>query len=673
MKKNSIRMCVIFVTIFILGGVLWSTVQAGEIDFSRIRVRISLHETSIPIKLNGDYFLQQNHNLVLKEGSYTLSVVDKDHVRIRGGEIDEKFKTTLTIVPMGEDHTVRLKGDEHGTRNYLGQMEFRAVSEKLRAINHIDLERYLYGVVPYEMHNSWPVDALKAQAVTARGYAAIRISQRQNNTSTYYDVVDTVAHQVYRGFDPQFSRAIQAVDETKGEVLTYNGRMIDTYYAASNGGFTELIGNTWGGGDAKNKEFPYLIFKEDPYDLENPASLYQRFFVPKVVTEFHGLVDGQEVARVTATVSLNVRTGPGTSYDRIGQVQNGDLLPYLETVNGWYKVVYEGMEAYISGDYADIETAKLDDRYQYFSPVLNEMQELAYNKLVSDGKKIESRHDVRLTEIRKFENGTKRWPGTVTESYVTANATVRVRFHENGSSSLSSAQNVNITMEIMRKNSNGNYVMAHPYLDSRLRLRRVIDADEGYILTNGRFGHGIGMSQRGAEQMTKVHGKDYKYVLAFYYVDTKISKIDTKASEYPRVTSNKFTVSNDGITKVDTGLSVKAFRDHLTATGGTLKIIGSDGKEKTSGIIATGDQVEVTSSENGNIKSVYPVIIYGDVSGNGEIALRDLLLVQRHILGISSLDGPYAKAADVEKAGSIRLRDLLMIQRHILGIQKITQ
>ena len=672
MRRSSKWTCVLIISIFIIGGVLWSTVSASEIDYSRIRVRISLHEASIPVTLNEDYYLLEKPNILLKKGSYTLSVVDKDHVRIRGEEVDEKFKTTLTIVPLVKEGTVRLKGDVHGTVNYLGNMEFRIDSGKLRAVNHIDLERYLYGVVPYEMSNSWPLDALKAQAITARGYAAIRVRQRQNSSSAYYDVVDTVSHQVYKGYNPNFTNAIKAVNETKGEVLTYDGKMIDTYYAASNGGFTDLVGNVWGGGETKNKEFPYLVFKEDPYDLENPASLYQRFLIPEEVTSLHGLEDGQEIVRVTATLSLNVRTGPSTDYEIIGQVQNDDILPYLGEVDGWFHVSYEGREAYISGNYSVKETASLEDRYKYFSSVLNEMQELAFQKLKSDGKKIDSQYDVRILKVPKFENGLKRWPDTDSESYVTVNSTVSVVFHENGNDTPSPEENVNIVLEIMKK-SNGNYVNSHPYMDSRLRLRRVEKTDGGYYLTNGRFGHGIGMSQRGAEQMTRVHKKDYKYVLAFYYVGTKISKIDTETGTYPRITSNKYTVTPQGITGVDPKLSIKAFTDHLTVTGGTYKIIGADGEEKPAGTIATGDRVVVTSDEDPNLKVTYFVVIYGDVSGNGEIMLRDLLLIQRHIFGISELKDPSKVAADVERSGSIRLRDLLMVQRHILGIQEIKQ
>lgn len=73
------------------------------------------------------------------------------------------------------------------------------------------------------------------------------------------------------------------MDETKGEVLTYNGKIITTYYAASNGGQTELPGNAWGNGESANKEAPYLAQHDDPYDLENASSKEKIVFIPSQV------------------------------------------------------------------------------------------------------------------------------------------------------------------------------------------------------------------------------------------------------------------------------------------------------------------------------------------------------------------------------------------------------
>ena len=78
------------------------------------------------------------------------------------------------------------------------------------------------------MDDRWPLDALKAQAITARVYTAIRVTERQNNSSAYYDVVDTVSHQVYKAYNPNFTNAIKAVEvELEPEVLSFGERVVE--------------------------------------------------------------------------------------------------------------------------------------------------------------------------------------------------------------------------------------------------------------------------------------------------------------------------------------------------------------------------------------------------------------------------------------------------------------
>ena len=103
---------------------------------------------------------------------------------------------------------------------------------------------------------------------------------RLKSSASDYDIGDTSSDQVYKGYDSTIKNVIRAVDETKGEVLTYNGKIITTYYAASNGGQTELPGNAWGNGESANKEAPYLAQHDDPYDLENASSKEKIVFIP---------------------------------------------------------------------------------------------------------------------------------------------------------------------------------------------------------------------------------------------------------------------------------------------------------------------------------------------------------------------------------------------------------
>ena len=101
---------------------------------------------------------------------------------------------------------------------------------------------------------------MKAQAVAARTYAANKIRAGQT-----YALVDTQSDQVYRGYNKSASRAIQAVDATRGQVLKYKGSFAETFYSSSNGGITERAGNAF----ASDRD--YLKIKEDKYDL-NPSN-----------------------------------------------------------------------------------------------------------------------------------------------------------------------------------------------------------------------------------------------------------------------------------------------------------------------------------------------------------------------------------------------------------------
>jgi len=144
-------------------------------------------------------------------------------------------------------------------------------SYKLYTIAYIYIEDYLYGVLPYEMGNSSGLEALKAQAVSARTYTVRAMSAA---SSSLYDVVDTTSDQVYSGTPSGNANCVAAVDATKGIVAMNNGAFTATYYTASNGGQTESVKNAWG-----SNTYSYLKVKDDPYDLANPASRKNSFFV----------------------------------------------------------------------------------------------------------------------------------------------------------------------------------------------------------------------------------------------------------------------------------------------------------------------------------------------------------------------------------------------------------
>jgi stage II sporulation protein D len=131
-------------------------------------------------------------------------------------------------------------------RPYRGALEIIRDKESgsLMVLNLVHVEDYLKGVVPVEIGelSAWEMEALKAQAVAARTYSLSRVKQFQNKG---YDLEATVADQVYLGVFGETPLANEAVEATKGEVLTYNGELICAYYHANSGGSTEHIDKVW--------------------------------------------------------------------------------------------------------------------------------------------------------------------------------------------------------------------------------------------------------------------------------------------------------------------------------------------------------------------------------------------------------------------------------------------
>ncbi|MHB1135796.1 MAG: SpoIID/LytB domain-containing protein [Coriobacteriia bacterium] len=196
-----------------------------------------------------------------------------------------------TILVLGETSNPRLTQVMEGTGQYShtyvrfrGHLRLTASAGKIKLINRLNMNEYLYGVVPRESPSYWHMEALKAQAVAARAYSW---------TSTRDELYTTTADQVYGGHssgDPDLrtdgkdysedrtkavlletSRTNTAVDATAGQVVTYDGAMIRTYFMSTSGGHTEDSKNVWGG------DYPYLTGVPDPFELTagSPAHSWQ--------------------------------------------------------------------------------------------------------------------------------------------------------------------------------------------------------------------------------------------------------------------------------------------------------------------------------------------------------------------------------------------------------------
>ncbi len=207
----------------------------------------------LDIKIEGDYF-SLDPTLQLQEGvNYTLSLKKGElYLKQEKGK-KQKINGGLILVPQEYDtnHVVFIND-----RPYLGAMEFIVdEANSIRPINQLPLEDYLKGVVPFEVFSSWGLETLKAQTLAARTYAVSKMDQLMD---------DTVSYQVYGGYEWDVNTT-KAVEETKGEVITHNNKLVETFYSASNGGITENNANVWGG-----QPLNYFPIKDDPFDPTHP-------------------------------------------------------------------------------------------------------------------------------------------------------------------------------------------------------------------------------------------------------------------------------------------------------------------------------------------------------------------------------------------------------------------
>lgn len=149
-----------------------------------------------------------------------------------------------------------------GARSYRGIIDFIHNSDgTITAVNVIDLEEYLYGVVASEIPSSYEYEAIKAQACAARTYALYKWNRESD---IGYDICDSTHCQAYMGYDYEDSTTRQAVIDTEGELIYYNGSPIEALFFSSSGGYTEDAVNVWG------TDVAYLKAVDDSQEINCP-------------------------------------------------------------------------------------------------------------------------------------------------------------------------------------------------------------------------------------------------------------------------------------------------------------------------------------------------------------------------------------------------------------------
>ena len=435
----------------------------------------------------------KDYDPILVYNHFWFVVVDPSHFDVLSSIIPELESTTMSLDGfvevnlIGKDaqspilyyrqlnglHGIQVHSDgelirlnNNNNERYRGFIEVAEVSGRFRVINQVNLELYLRGVVPYEMSPSWHVEALKAQAVAARTYA---IRNWNKFSSQNFNVCDTTTSQVYRGFNASYEtpRVIEAIEGTKGQVITVNNTLIDAVYHSHSGGHTENSENIW------ISAVSYLKGKPDPYSTRSGSSL-DRWVYDTVMDGTDGFG----------------RKGFRTMLIENNYIPNNFIIDDI-TLN---KMSSAGTETRV----IEMTIHSTDGRRVNLTS--GQVWGLLYptNSSIPTSQRYWSRfYDVELRGVL---------------SMLQSNGSI---FTDEEEISLKKALNSNGTVTDLQGGAD-TYV-----LDSNGNVVKLRKTATGVKFNGSGWGHGVGMSQWGARQMAQ-EGYKYDEILKYYYTGVSI-------------------------------------------------------------------------------------------------------------------------------------------------------
>ena len=421
------------------------------------------------ISLDGSYTLGE---LAFQRGSHLTVTCADNALYVYYEGMSMKMGKSLTLVRHATDD-----GLENGLRFnkdyplHPGDLHLSLVNGSMRAVLHAPVEEYLLGVVPYEMSDSFPLEALKAQAVAARTYALKKAGSDKD-----YDLEDNTNDQAYNGIKAEYKNAAQAVRETAGQCGYYKGALAECYYSASNGGQTELATHVWG-----RTGLNYLVMNDDPYDLQNPESVVKRSTLPKKLK----------------------------SNDDLGALKEPVLSALSELLES---KGYDGdMEQIQVVGIQDVETALplYQDSPSKIMTLLRLFLNVKARKLITEAP--EEEEDISIFTVLEDP-----------KPLAAASPTPSAEPGEKWGQPEELPEPVLVTLDIF------------PLVERALNLSinggsneiiSVRETSASFVIESRRYGHGVGMSQRGAQWMAGKYRWTYEQILRFYYPGMELKTV----------------------------------------------------------------------------------------------------------------------------------------------------
>jgi stage II sporulation protein D len=230
----------------------------------------------LSVILAGPVLAGETIRVAILQNAESVSLSAPSGLIMRAGDEDLNVNGRTVTVTAGSSGLAvdgqRLRSDRIEVRGRRGEVSINGLAVsgrtivkrqngRMMVINELALEEYLKGVVPAEMNAAWHPEALKVQAIASRTYALYQIRQ---NGKKDFDLVATTKDQAYLGRAQADGPAGQAVDETRGQVVTFRDEPIRAAFFSTAAGPTEDAMNVW------SVDLPYLKGVECPFDMNSP-------------------------------------------------------------------------------------------------------------------------------------------------------------------------------------------------------------------------------------------------------------------------------------------------------------------------------------------------------------------------------------------------------------------
>lgn len=440
----------------------------------------------VRVLLSEDGLSGYNHDevQVTSDENYTVTYGDTTQ-EISGGEtwdvskMDWKMGVNKVVISPSKEGAIQLLSTKRRevSPSYKGTLEICKEEEGYTVVNKVGIEDYIAAVIPSEMPISYEKEALKAQAVAARSFTKV---QQKNNKYLKYgaQLDDTVATQVYN-HSPADEISYKAVNETKGEVMLFNSRVISGNFFSTSAGYTANHGETWAVGEIFPNNTPSYLVARQQYigerqiqDLQNEKEAYKFFTTPASKIDafdsdspwfrWQVHMDAQELEHVVNSSIYNLTT----NYPNMVKIQDG--------------------ENWVTGEINNIGAIK----------------------------------DIQIT--RRGQGG------NIMELIVQGEEkTIKVGTEYLVRSLFAPMQRDSSKDPIIVTRADGSEIQNMSLLPSGFFTTDIKYDEAGKIselnLYGGGYGHGVGMSQNGAQGMAK-RGYTYKEILRHYYQGISIDK-----------------------------------------------------------------------------------------------------------------------------------------------------